>query len=153
MATQYFNAWTTCVKLAWQVPRATNNYFVDNMLNCGISSVREDTMTRYIKFVKGLMTSPSMEVAVMCGVARQDIRTTTGANLDLIRRETGLNMEVARTGQVREKLAKQATVPEEDIWRMRYLARLLSERGEAYYKSEDEEVTRLSGLIDSLCIN
>ena len=89
----------------------------------------------------------------MCGVARQDIRTTTGANIDLIRRETGLNMEVARTGQVREKLAKQATAPEEDIWRMRYLARLLSERGEAYYKSEDEEVTRLSGLIDSLCIN
>ena len=69
MATQYFNAWKTCVKLTWQVPRATHTYFVDHLLNCGISSVREDTMTRYTKFVKGLMMSPSMEVAVMCGVA------------------------------------------------------------------------------------
>ena len=136
------------------MPRATHTYFVDHLLNCGISSVREDSMTRYIKFVKGLMTSPSMEVAVMCGVARQDNRTTTGANLDMIRRETGLNMEVARTGQVREKLAKlTTTIPEEDVWRMKYLARLLKERGEAYYKSEEEEVIRLSGLIDSLCIN
>ena len=70
----------------------------------------------------------------------------------------GLNMEwrleVARTGQVREQLAKLVTtVPEEDKWRMMYLARLLSERGEAYYRSEEEEVIRLSGLVDSLCLN
>ena len=139
MATQYFNAWTTCVKLAWQVPRATHTYFVENMLNCGLSSVREDTMTRYSRFVRGLMMSPSREVAVMCGVARLDIRTTTGANIDLIRRE---------------KLVQQVNnVPGEDMWRMKYLARLLSERGEAYYQSEEEEVLRLSGLINSLCIN
>ena len=73
------------------------------------------------------------------GVARLDIRTTTGANIDLIRRE---------------KLVQQVNnVPGEDMWRMKYLARLLSERGEAYYKSEEEEVLRLSGLINSLCIN
>ena len=28
-AHQYYNAWNTCVKLAWQVPRATHTYFVD----------------------------------------------------------------------------------------------------------------------------
>ena len=28
------------------------------------------------------------------------------------------------------------------MWRLRYLARMLSERGEAYYRSEEEEVTR-----------
>ena len=33
MATRYFNAWTTFVKLAWQVPRATHSYFVENMQN------------------------------------------------------------------------------------------------------------------------
>ena len=85
------------------------------------------------------MTSPSREVAIMCGVARMDIRTITGANIDLIRRK---------------KLEKQVNnVPEEDLWRMKYMGRLLSERGEAYYKSEEEEVLRLSGLINSLCVN
>ena len=154
MAGQYFNAWKTCVKLTWQVPRASHTYFVDNLLNCGMSSVREDTMARYTKFVRGLMLSPSKEVAVMCGVARQDVRTTTGATMEMIRMETGLNMKNAGVGQVQEQLAKKAAaVPAAGTWRLSYLARLLQERGEAYYKSQEEEVNRLSGLIDSLCIN
>ena len=63
-------------------------------------------------------------------------------------------MEVSRAGQVREKLAKLVPVVQEgDMWRLRYLARMLSERGKAYYRSEEEEVTRLYGIIDSLCIN
>ena len=83
-----------------------------------------------------------------------DIRTTKGANLDIFERETGLSMEVSKAGQVRDKLAKlEPAVPEGYMWRLRYLARMLSEKGEAYYRSEEEEVTRLSGPIDSLCIN
>ena len=130
MANQYFNAWSTCVKLAWQVPRATHTYFVDQMLSCGIDSVRVDTMSRYTKFVRGLTASPSMEVSVMCGVARQDIRTVTGGNLALLRRKTGLDMSMTSVGRVKEVLQKELTiVPEADHWRMKYLARLLTERG------------------------
>ena len=71
MARQYFTAWTIYVKLAWQVPRATHTYFVYHLLNCGMTSVRMDIMARYTKFVRGLMASPSMEVMVMCGLAKQ----------------------------------------------------------------------------------
>ena len=142
-----------CVKLAWQVPRASYTYFVDQLLSCGKSSVRMDTLTRFSKFVKGLIASPSMEVAVMCGVARQDIRTVTGGNLALIRLETGLEPVVSSQGIIRKKIHQNvASVPDIDRWRLDYLAKLLRERGEAHYRSEDEEVARLSILIDSLCI-
>ena len=40
MAEQYFSAWRTCVKLAWQVPRAAHTYLVDHLLACDLSSVR-----------------------------------------------------------------------------------------------------------------
>ena len=33
------------------------------------------------------------------------------------------------------------------------MVRLLIERGEAHYRSDEEEVLRLSSLIDSLCCN
>ena len=145
MANQYFIAWSTCVKLAWQVPRATHTYFVDHVLSCGIDSVKVDTMSRYTKFVRGLIASPSMEVSVMCGVARQDIRTVTGGNLALLRRKTGLDMTLASVGRVKEVLQKGMTIVPE--------ARLLTERGEAYYMSDEEGVVRLSSLIDSLCCN
>ena len=153
MAKQYFNAWSTCVKLAWQVPRATHTYFVDQLLSCGKSSVRMDTLTRYSKFVKGLIASPSMEVAVMCGVARQDIRTVTGSNLAMVRRETGLEPVLSSQGILRERLHQNiASVPDMDKWRLDYLTKMLCERGEAHYRADDKEVARLSTLIDSVCI-
>eukprot|EP00092_Neocalanus_flemingeri_P003610 GFUD01003874.1.p1 GENE.GFUD01003874.1~~GFUD01003874.1.p1 ORF type:complete len:108 (-),score=32.71 GFUD01003874.1:111-434(-) len=106
-----------------------------------------DTLARYSKFVRGLMVSPSMEVAVMCGVAKRDIRTVTGTNVVLLRQTTGLDPVTANLRKVRDKLSDL------DEWRMDYLARLLTERGEAYYVTNNEEVARLSYLIDSICIN
>ena len=111
------------------------------------------TLKRFTKFVKGLIASPSMEVAVMCGVARQDIRTVTGGNLALIRLETGLEPVVSSQGIIRKKIHQNvASVPDIDRWRLDYLAKLLRERGVAHYRSENEEVARLSILIGSLCI-
>ena len=132
LATQYFNAWSTCVKLTWQVPRATHRYFVDHLLSCGLSSVRVDTLARYTKFVRGLLSSPSMEVSVMCGVAKEDIRSVTGANMALLREETGLNLAKASTVQVKEKLLRNTVeVPDNDSWRLAYLGKLLTARGRA----------------------
>ena len=76
------------MRLAWQVPRATQSYFVDELLCCELSSARMDILARYAKFVRGLLLSPSMEVAVMCRVARRDIRTVKGSNCALLRLET-----------------------------------------------------------------
>ena len=50
-AAQYYSAWRTSVKLAWQVPRQTHTYFVDHLLTCDHTSVRMDILSRYMKFV------------------------------------------------------------------------------------------------------
>ena len=56
--------------------------------------------------------------------------------------------------QIKCELKKKvASVPDMDRWRVKYLARLLSDRGEAHYGGDEEEVERLSVLIDSLCLN
>ena len=45
LAYQYYNAWSACEKLAWQVPRATHTYFVDqtglDMTMAGVGRVGE----------------------------------------------------------------------------------------------------------------
>ena len=61
---QYFSAWRTCVKLAWQLPRGTHTYFVDHLLSDDLTSVRTDALSRYTKFLKGLRRSPSHEVSM-----------------------------------------------------------------------------------------
>ena len=46
-----------------------------------------------------------------------------------------------------------AMVPEVDQWRVDYLARLLTGRGETSYMVEDTLVLGLSVLIDGICVN
>ena len=45
-ARQYFNSWTTAVKLAWHCPRGTRAYLVQQVLACGGSIERVDIMAR-----------------------------------------------------------------------------------------------------------
>ena len=88
MAEQVFCAWNTCIELAWHVPRGTHTYFVDRLLGCGISHVKNDILARYVTFFQSLRKSPCMEVSVLAHMVARDIRTTTGNNLSLIRELT-----------------------------------------------------------------
>ena len=78
IAQQAFNAWNTCIKLAWQVPRDTHTYMVDMLLSCGISHIRNDVLARYLTFLISLRKSCSKEVSVLVHLVGRDIRTTTG---------------------------------------------------------------------------
>ena len=48
---------------------------------------------------------------------------------------------------------ERVEVPEQDSWRVVYLAKLLEQRQFYDYQGNDEEVQILSRLIDSLCTN
>ena len=123
---------------------------VDNLLSSGLSSVRCDILARYVKFVRGLKLSPSREVAVMFGVVAGDVNTTTGQNMNIIRLETGLDPLTGSLVKMKADIcSKLVAVPDEDIWRVKYLCKLLEARGEASYEREDTD--QLTALIDSLC--
>ena len=152
MAEQVFCAWNTCIKLAWHVPRGTHTYFVDRLLGCGISHAKNDILARYVTFFQSLRKSPCMEVSVLAHMVARDIRTTTGNNLSLIRELTATDPWSTTSSQVKKVLCdRQAQVPEQDAWRIGYLAKLLEQRGELHYNMGD--TSELSDQIDSLCMN
>ena len=118
-AKQVFNTWSTCVKLAWGVPRATRTYLVDNLLSAGIPSVRACVLARYCKFLSTLRSSPSMEVRVVANIAEADIRSITGSNVYNIEKETGRKFIVDNLGKLRKSLLSMKTeVPNQDTWRI-----------------------------------
>ena len=146
------NCWTTCVKLAWNVPRGTRSYFVDHLLSGDLSSTKVDIMVRYLKFFKGLLKSPTKEVLIMANLPARDVRTTVGKNLRYLQLESGKDPWITSPDNLRQSLSSQkADAPEDDMWRLRYLAKLLEERGQLYYECKD--TLNHSNLIDSLCIN
>ena len=100
----------------------------------------------------GLRTSPSVEVAVLCGVVVSDVRTVTGSNLNMLFWETGLSPLGSSLFKVKTALSLQrAPIPETETWRVGYLGKLLQARGEALYLSE--ETGQVTALIDCLCVN
>ena len=85
-------------------------------------------------------------------MAARDIRSSLGKNIKIIRDLTGLDPWIASKQQMRSalELGLQTRIPEADFWRTRYLAKLLAEKSEAYYRADEEEVGRLTSLIESL---
>ena len=69
----------------------------------------------------GLRTSPSVEVAVLCGVVVSDVRTVTGSNLNMLFWETGLSPLGSSLFKVKTALSLQrAPIPETETWRVGY---------------------------------
>ena len=154
-ASQVFNAWTTAVKLTWAVPRATRSYLVQQVLDAGLTSAKVDILARFAGFFRSLRRSPSYEVNVMANLVGRDIRSTTGANLRLIRELSGLDPWVFGSARLKEELVHKERVetPPEDHWRVSFLASLLDQRQRLHFVGLKEEEKVISGLIDSLCIN
>ena len=153
MAIQYYNVWNTCIKLTWEVTRATHTYLLD-YLSGGLVSVKEDIMGRYAGFYGSLLSSPCKEVNILARVVAKDIRSTTAKNLRMLEKETGGLTWTAPARRIRNELgSRQQEVPAQDTWRVSYLGQLLEERNRLVYKGEEgsQEVEGVQELTDSLC--
>ena len=153
-AGQMYSAWNTCVKLTWNVPRATRSYFVDQLLTCGLTNIKSDILSRYTKYLKSLENSPSKEVSIMANIVTRDVRSNTGHNVNFIRQQTGLDPTLNSPREMKQALSDTKSEPcISDQWRVNYLAKLLVERGEFHYWGDDRSANTITLLINSLCIN
>lgn len=154
-ANMLINAWRTGQKLAWWSPRNTHTYLVEEVLAHRMQNLHGSLFHRSVTFFRGLMASPSQEVAVVALMAARDLRSNLGSNLAEVKKMTGLDPWTAGRGELRLALdaAVRREVPEADSWRPVYLQKLLGCRVEAHYRADLEEVARLDGLLESLVIN
>ena len=102
MRGQFFRSWNTCVKLAWDIPRSTHTYLVENLFGINHVSHKKQLLARYVNFFKNLLKSISKEVQVLANIVARDIRSVTGKNLAYIEQETGLDPWRATSVQVKD---------------------------------------------------
>ena len=148
MAGQVYRSWNTSVKLVWDLPRSTHNYFVEHMLSEDIPSVRKRILTQYVSFLQRLGKSVSKEVRVMKAIAAADIRSVVGKNVSKLKEEFDLD-PWRHSSRVYQKKYTYYEVPEVDKWRLPLLSQLLATRNEMEVCGEDTET--IVGLIESLC--
>ena len=112
-------------------------------------------MARFVGFFRSLRSAPSHEVRTAALLAGRDLRTVTGRNLKLVEEKSGQDPWVASPAGVRECLStlEEAPVSELDWWRIKYLEDLFEEKQKMFYNGRDEEIIRISELINSFCVN
>ena len=139
------------MKLSWEVPRGTHTYFVDNLLSCGFPSIRQQILTRYVKFYRTLLKSPSKEVAVVAKIIGDNANTKTGSNLLSIRLETRLSVRTSPIVKFKETLNSPKPGPAIDMWRINLLEKYIHVRNNLQLRCEDTKF--IDGLIETLCTN
>ena len=88
-AGQLYRAWSTSVKLTWDVPRSTHTYLVEDVLAKDFLTVKQQLVGRYVGFFRALLKSKSPEVQIVASMVGRCALSTTGSNLMKIQRETG----------------------------------------------------------------
>ena len=149
-AGQVYRSWNTCVKLAWDLPRSTHNYFVDNLLAGPLPSVRKKLLCQYVGFFQNLQHSACWEVRILARIAGTDGGSITGKNLRNIEDEFQL-CPWTNSSETFKRCYKGYMVPTEDSWRLPLLGKLIGQRREM--KFCEEETSTITGLIDSLCVS
>ena len=148
VAEQYFKSWNTCVKLVHGLPRNTFTYLVEGFLSGSQVSLRNQALSRYPGFYRGLLNSPSKEVKMLARMVSRDPRSTTCRNLKYLEQKTKLkNPEFCSSWKVRDTLPVQ-NVPEKETWRLGMLSTLMKIKREKYL--EVENMQHICAMLDSL---
>ena len=153
-ANMLYCSWRTNVKLVWNLPRSTRSYFIDTLRapDCVPPSV--SLMTRQLTFFHSLLESPSTEAQVLSRLAARDVRTNLGSKLSHIKQESGFNPWEFGGDRVRLALCRfhECKVPEQDIWRVNFLQKLLYQKLTNFYCNIDD-TEEIDKLIVSLVTN
>ena len=146
------SSWRTNIKLAWNVNRACHTYFISEVLAPTVRPLKSSLMSRFHNFFMLLMESPSHEVKIMARLSSRDLRSSLGSNLRLIAETSNCDPWEVSNVELKYCLREgtRVSVPGEDQWRIQYLAKLLNDRLEAFYTSNNSQKTILDALITSL---
>ena len=144
----YMKSWNTFVKLAWNVPRSTYTYLVENCLAQNFVSLRKQIYSRYVNFFQNLFTSSSKEIRHLVRIISRDARSTVYRNVQFIKELSGLSPWDFASWRIVQKI-ENSPVPANNEWRLTLLLKLLSYRSEKTASSEDCD--RLTQMIESLC--
>ena len=149
VAEQFFKCWNTCVKLVFDIPRSTFTYLIEGYFASQHTSLRNQVLARYPRFYRNLLNSPSREVRILARMVKNDVRSTTFANLKYLEEVTKL-AQPEQFGSARMKLELPVReVPDREKWRLGLISNLLKIREEKFLDVKDSK--KICGMLESLC--
>ena len=102
--------------------------------------------------MKGLRLSISKEVRVLFNLVARDLQTNTAKNIKLVEGVSETNLWTVGQSKLKKELHSNQLVdiPIRDKWRLIYLSSLLRQHQEASLNVQEDQMTRIQELINSL---
>ena len=147
------NCWGVSVKDAFKLPRQTHKNIAESLVK--MTTMREEIMARGVRFIRNILSSPSMEVRVVGRLLLNDVRSTIGSNLDTINKCVGGQSLIFSGGRIRDILSSKRLqcVDTEEISDLRML---LETRFQADVDivpvMEEAERDGLDEIINAICV-
>ena len=121
---------------------------MEEFLSASQTPFRNQILSRYPGFYRGLLNSPSKEVRVLARMVSKDPKSVTCRNLKYLEQRTSLNKpEFCSSWRVREALPV-LKVPENETWRLGMISALMKVKKEKYIGVED--MKQVCAMLDSL---
>ena len=112
------------VRHAWRIPNTTHRYLIESI--SGSLHPMVMLASRYIGFVKTLLTSTKYCIRVMASSLMRDMRTVMGKTITKISAECSSTI-VSLTPRLVKESMKYFGVPAEEEWRIGPLREILSD--------------------------
>ena len=141
-----YTAWNVAVRHARKVPNTTHRYLIENVSGCIHPKVM--LASRYLGFVKSMLTSPKYSMRVLASSTVNDLRTVMGRTLSLISKECSCPVENLTPGLIKKNM-KYFPLPSEEDWRIGILGELLGDTLDVPGFSDDE----IHDITNFLCIS
>ena len=141
-----YKAWNVAVRLAWNVPRETHRYLIEDISGCLHPKVM--LASRLVKFVEQLKSSMKMGVRVLASLAVNDQRTVLGQNLLKVSRECSSDVMNLTPALVKNNL-NYFPVPIEESWRIGPIREILDDQVLIPGFTNEETATMLANLCTS----
>ena len=129
-----FNCWDVTIKGTYRLPRNTHKYLALGV--GGDRTIKEDLMSRSLKFIRNLLSSPSMEVRVIAFYLVFNIRSTIGSNVEYLRKECGEHPLHINKQRMMTLLDDKLEVDMDRKENVALLTLLLEERLMTYYSEQ-----------------
>ena len=150
-AEKFFKAWNIQSRLAWDVPFNTHTYLVEDYFCEGFTSLRNQILARYSKFVSKLLASPSKEIVFLINLNLRDARSVTCNNIRHLNDKIGCDALKTANWKVKTLLPVKV-VPQEEMYRIGLLNILLEAKFMKNFSSLNLDKMQCIDMIRSLCI-
>ena len=144
-----YTAWNTSVRIAFDVPRETHRYLIEEISEC--LHPQQMLVKRFLKFHETLQKTEKTSIKFLSKLSEKNLRTIYGQNLWNISHSCNEPLNNLTARNVGTKF-KYVDVPEKELWRIDVIKNLLELKwNESEIINFDVEKKELDDLLEYLC--